>query len=494
MKNILFGFSMLLFCLGACDTLEEEAFTIYTAENVYDNEKSAFSALVSCYDSYQGNYGNIIWGPGYGATDEIVMISWAQNRKSVISYDVYADGGDGGYWSGLYRTINRCNTFIDRMNEKDFGTPTSDGMIGEAKVIRAYSYFWLTRLFGDAPLILKGRTGLDDLLPSKNSSEEIYDQIIIDLNEAKEVLPLASEVEQHPRMSKGSAQGLLAEVYATMAGYPLNKKENWANVVTVCEEMFLENEHSLNPSYSNIFLNIRDDVYDTKYNEILLEIAYSIKMGEGGRIGATGIGDNSKDVNKGGGSWADLEYTDKLKSKYNTQDVRLEWNLSSKNHNAIKYRRRDYNDYHPFDNPINWIVQRFSDVVLLYAEALNEIHQGPTQVACDAINTMKLRARPDDKKDDNTINPLCTTSMSYEQFFSEIRDERARELCFEGYRWFDLKRWHILVETVQELAYGDHALPNLKAAKNISDKHYFYPIPQSEINVNPNLLPQNPGY
>ena len=305
------------------------------------------------------------------------------------------------------------------------------------------------------------------------------------------VLPPADKITQQPRFSRGSAQGILAYVYATMAGYPLNKTEHWADVVSVCEAIEEEGVHQLNPTYAGVFSGITNDEYDTEYNEHLTQVAFSVGS-EGGRVGSVGIGRWDRNPYTEGGAWQYLKLPTRFIKSYDPLDSRYAWNIDQ-DRTATKYKRRTSTPYHLYQNPLNWIVQRYSDVLLLHAEALNEVNSGPTQKAYDLINQIRLRARPADKKDDNTILPLLA-NLSFTGFQDAIRQERSWELCYEGVRWYDLKRWGIFVTTIQNIATGENADAYLEASKNVEEKHLLYPIPQAELERNENLRPQNLGY
>ncbi|TKG94204.1 RagB/SusD family nutrient uptake outer membrane protein [Puteibacter caeruleilacunae] len=480
-----------LFSLGGCFTLEEETFSELSSDAMFSTKASANTVLWGCYDGLQDYYPPT--SIGYGSTDEIIPESWFTGTP-MMDYNIVASSKEVyTFWKNTYEGINRCNSFLENMVAPEWADEDTEIWIAEAKAIRAYHYLNLVRLFGEVPLLLNSTKSIQSAKPDKQSMTDVYAQIIIDLNEAKAILPLASEVSQQPRLSKGSIQGLLMTTYASMAGYPLNQKNKWNDVITVFEEMEAEEQHALNPSYASIFENMRDDVYDTEYREILMEVAFSTGITEGGPVSATRIGD-AGDVYDGG-SYATNIVPVTFINSYDPYDFRRDWNISTTK-DAKKYVRRKNTTYHPFDNPINWIVMRYADAMLLYAEALNEVNNGPTDKAIELVNQIRHRARPEEEKDNNNILPdLQLSDYDYELFRDHIMQERSWELCFEGQRWFDLKRWNLLVHTVKAIANGtDSNEKNAKASINISDKNVRYPIPQREIDLNPNLLPQNSGY
>ena len=494
---------MSVFTLISCNDLVEKPYTFYSKENIFSDEAGASMALTGVYGLIQKVYPNTI-SVGYAPTDELVQIGWAQNSDNIANLSFGSEHGKiRDYWKNTYRAMNACNTFLVQMEKANYGTPTSKVMIGEAKFIRGLLYFNLVRLFGEVPLLTEGTDGATDMRPKKASVKKIYEQVVRDLEDAKGLLLPADEIEQQPRFSRGSAQGLLAMVYATMAGYPLQQKDRWKDVVAVCEEMEKEGVHKLNPSFTKVFADATEDIYDTEYNEILIQIAFTIGK-EGSLNSATGIGAGDRGVYKEGGSWASLFPVKRFLKTYDMEDIRFKWSFPLRRDAkefgydkllTTKYKRRSSNDYHPFANPLNWYVMRYSDLILLYAEAINEVNQKPTQKACDLINEIRLRARPEDKKDDNSIVPFVKLEEeNYDSFVEEVRSERAKELALEGVRWYDLKRWGILITTIKNIALGDDGLSWSQASSRVRDKHILYPIPQTELNKNENLYPQNTGY
>jgi hypothetical protein len=135
--------------------------------------------------------------------------------------------------------------------------------------------------------------------------------------------------------------------------------------------------------------------------------------------------------------------------------------------------------YLEWQSPLNYPVLKFSDVLLLYAEAECRANNGPTNDAYDAINRIRNRAG---------LNDL-TPGLDYDTFMASLLQERSWELCFEGKRWEDLVRFGKLVETVKGLT-----STNPLGAVNIRDHHIFMPIPQIEITLSKNVLEQNDGY
>jgi hypothetical protein len=142
------------------------------------------------------------------------------------------------------------------------------------------------------------------------------------------------------------------------------------------------------------------------------------------------------------------------------------------------------------NKPVNFPVIRYPEVLLIYAEALNEEHSGPTSEAYDAINQVRRRAYAELPYTQPSAKPgVDLSGLNYAQFQKAIQDECLFEFVQEGKRWFDLVRWGILVEAIQDVTYNGQ---KIKSA--VSERSYLYPIPQEQRDLNPDGLWQNPGY
>lgn len=313
---------------------------------------------------------------------------------------------------------------------------------------------------------------------------------------------------------KNTVMGILARVYLWRAGYPANggqpyyaKAAYWAN------EVKKSNKHKMNPDIYAIWKNMAADKYDTEYNESIWEAEFiGNRTADGignytdGRIGnvignlqkctkATGKGyaygfyaatlilwdlfeENDKrrdlsiapywyDVNDNKKTWTNKQIVQRSCGKF-----RREWETSS-------MKEKSY-------TPENYPILRYGDVLLMLAEAENEAHQGPTDLAYECINEIRQRAG---------ISKL--EGLSYTDFQQAVRDERARELCFESLRKYDLVRWGIYVEAVHDKlgaatqdkrwATGNQFIGARDYAARTQEKHQFLPIPTKELDVNGKL-------
>ncbi len=449
-------------------------------------------------------------------------------------------------WSSLYNAIYNVNNFIETVQERKGSWSVDDEQeadifIAEARTLRALYYFELVRWYGNVVLM---KTTDDS---AKSASEyvqadpaEVYAFIEEDLLAAAEVLPWAIDDTVRSstsfRVSKGSALGLLTKVYCTWAGYPVNDTSKWADAAATGYKVVSSGKHQLNSDYENVWYNTCNGVWDPY--ESLIEVSFYSPTGLNsedcvGRIGkwngvtATAV---SGVRGRNAANWkvvypftAEWETHDDPRFELSIADYRYGYSNSSgtiDTDDYIKYfdtigssnpsedqmnRQRqlftpakwDTEKYVESGNylvnndksNINWYILRYSDVLLLYAEAENEVN-GPSTSAIEAYNLVRSRAFGDDEHG-------VDASVTQDEFRELIRKERAYELCFEGHRKQDLIRWGIYYQTIRETAQnvvnwyssGNYAVVNY----TIEGRHELMPIPQRDLDLMVNCT-QNPGW
>jgi len=428
-------------------------------------------------------------------------------------------------WEALYAGIERANMLLDHVDGAAVSDSSKNEVKGQALFLRAFYYFTLVDNFGAIPLKLTSTKSPTEPPLPRTSVADVYAQVVKDLKDAEGLVRDITWYGFNGRISKTAVQGMLARVYLTMAGYPLRDEAKYADARTYAEKVITSNVHALNPSFSQIFINLAQDKYDIKEN--LWEIEYS--------------GNNKEIVKEGGyvGSWLGLycpnidtgfayDYvhaTRRLYDTYEAGDLRRDWTIapyrfvpSGTGGNLVKVTktnwgpteiyersagkyRREYELFRPRDQDftaINFPMLRYADVLLMFAEAENQVN-GPTQAAYDAINMVRRRGfgKPVDLAD-----PVAdlTAGLAQIDFFEAIQKERFRELSYEGIRKHDLLRWGNYVFTMQQMVteYQTNMPSTLSPAaigqaSRITSRSVLFPIPNSEIAVNPNIS-QNPGW
>lgn len=372
-------------------------------------------------------------------------------------------------WSEHYDGINRANEVIEKVPAINMDAQLRTRIVGEAKFVRALLYFNLVRLFGNVPLVLSPTASAAGLDVEQAPAETVYAQIKKDLTEAEAALPLTYSAADVGRATKGAASGLLARMYLT--------RKEWNLAAQKCKEVIDSKVYDLWDDYAKIFQvgteNQKDAIFSVQYasgisngNTMMI-----LSMPRGKVPGLTG---NEADVP-----------TDDLVKAYETGDRRKEVTIR----NSLDVGGKTYTFTNCFfkyydpasfgasnDSGINYPILRYSDILLMYAEVLNE-QNGPTAEAYAFVNQVRARAR----NGKTGVLPNLT-GLTKDTFRDAILKERRVEFAFEGIRWFDLIRTGKMVEVMK--AHGKTA---------VQPFHVLLPIPQREIDTNKKLK-QNPGY
>lgn len=426
------------------------------------------------------------------------------------------------FWRFLYIGVTRANSFLQAI-DRNTEIPESfrDRVRGETLFLRGYYYFLLVQNFGGVPLVLTPTTSPDDIDIPKSTEKEVYDQIIVDMEKAEELVDPIQKIGFGGRISKSAVRGILARVCLNMAGEPVKDISKFERASYWAKKVMDDTQaaHRLNPDFSDIFIRYAADKYD--YQESIWEVEFFGNNAgvnqEGGWVGAW-IGIRNTGANKIGFGFGRILVTSKLYNTYEKNDLRKDWSIANFYYHATTGEKillpdpapKDLNSRYPAkyrreyevvlpkaeqQTPINFPLLRYADVLLMYAEAENEVNGGPTTKAYDAINLVRRRAFGHllNNDDDNTAHDIPPGKGKFE-FFKAIVDERSRELCFEALRRADLIRWGMFVETMKEtLAQMNNDLLPTESWKsltfrNASSKYTIYPTPTYELELNKKLI------
>ncbi|NLE35311.1 MAG: RagB/SusD family nutrient uptake outer membrane protein [Bacteroidales bacterium] len=487
MKKIIIFLTALLLALGSCqDFLEQDLRSELNYDNYFMSERDLtsfadgmFGGLITWTWTGGGLFFNNYWVLQDLASDNcyetgpsIDMLDLSQFTFDVNNATVYY------VWVGCYEVINSTNVLLEESeNIKDYSKPEiKNHLQGEAYFLRGMLYFDLVRLFGDVPLQLFSTKTASETQIARTPVAQVYESVISDLEKAEQLLavnPFPDRVAGIPTSMTASA--LLAKVYLTR-GALNNNAADFASAKTCLEKVL--GHYTLEPEYADIF-----KISKANSGEILWAINFSGTLGEGWttnqfivRLMPTTISDNGTRNGQGWERPLDILYdsfseTDERKAAtfitefegeaFDGPFIRKYWDQEAEGGRQNGESDADY------------IYLRYSDVLLMYAEVLNEINNGPTVEAYNAINDIRDRAGLDDLAD----------GMSYQAFKDAVLQERQWEFVMEGHRWFDLVRMGKLMDRVQ-LA---------KPTANIQAHHILFPIPQKERYLNRNLT-QNEGY
>ena len=368
-------------------------------------------------------------------------------------------------WKGFYSNIKDANEVLENVpNIKDPELDKGDRrnqILGEASGLRAYYYFHLVRLWGPVPLVLKSATNLAEMQAPKSSVDQVYAQIIKDLEFA-----LANTRTTAPHkgiITKGVANALLAKVYATKSNPDWTKVNQYADAT-------INGGYSLFGSFDGLFSGTNKN-----NSEAIWEMQYD------GWGGPQGRGNWMPGLLIGSGWKRFCTPTNDLVKAFEDEGdvVRKNSSITFKNVATegwadVYWSKNNFpfiNKYR-LDDKTDTYILRLADIILLKAEALNEISSGGWAQSKALVDQIRGR-----------VNLLGTPAANQADMRLAIEKERRLELAFEGHRWFDLIRTNRAVAVMN--AQKDGAGVSLNY--NISNANLQLPIPQKEIDRNPNI-------
>jgi len=525
-------------CLVSCeDELEIDPKSSYSSETFYKTVTHADLGVKGIYDVFttKYTYGQLL-SMNYPMDDDITYMRGTgfsnDNRKIAHYGSSPVTGFIERTWIELYKGVNYANLSIKKIQEMDLFTNGTDEekaalnkYLGEAKFLRAFIYFDLVRLWGDVPLLTEPTESSSDFFVAKSNKSDVYDVIIQDLRDAKQLLP-ETFPETNDRANIGAVRGYLVRALLYRGGYALDQagvmsrpddyKTYYKEAAVEAKELMDLGMFGLLDSYEQVFRNLTSFIQDP--TESLFEIAtYNVAndQEDSGLIGTWNSPKTHADSPYGRAN-AYVNIRPDFKAEFAMEDVRRDVSVAefeidkNGNQKALKAGkphfpgkwRRDLIE-EPAQNPnytnVNWCTLRYADVLLMFAEAVNEVRDElpagiSLQDGFDAINAVRTRAGLADL--DNSLN--------YDDFFAAIKKERKLEMVAEGWRKYDLIRWNELgtqlraTQTVLEANYpktteGNNSVGYVAGVYFTDNKHELLPIPQRETDENVKLL-QNPGY
>ncbi|GEM63450.1 carbohydrate-binding protein [Sphingobacterium faecium NBRC 15299] len=463
-------------------------------------------------------------------------------------------GATGSIWARSYRSIRECNYAKKVLANITMSAAHKRHLEGELQFIRAFRYHDLIRNFGRVVLMGDTVYGLNDDLTKANlferkSIQESMDYVIKELNEAIEKLPADNHQATWVagRATKGAAMALKSRLLLYAAS-PLYNAGTWADAAKAAQDLISLNTYSLfTGGYRELFLTDRNPetifarYYTKNANHVHLEIAngpngyggwggntpyqnlvdaYAMKNGqvpfnEDGTVNtASGYNPNNPYVDRDPRFDATILYNGSIyrgravetftPKGQDSQEGNDNWNTSKTGY----YLRKFMNDAYPLQNPWGnagfqpWNYFRYAEILLNYAEAANEAYgpdvlpAGSTLTARQALN--QVRSRP------SVEMPAITGGTSKDEFRKHVRYERRVELAFEEHRFYDVRRWKIAMATENVPAYGVTITKDANgfvykrkeaiSGRSFEEKHYWLPIPRSEILSSNGQLEQNPSY
>lgn len=491
-KNIGLPAFLLLAVSNGCkkDFLDRSPLGSLTYENFFQNAEQAVQATNAVYNEFR-TFECV--GLGYlGCTDIIsddADKGSTPNDQPPLAYidDFTFDAANtyfGQVWRGYFRVISRANLAIARIPGIDMDAALRDRLVGECKFLRAYSYLLLVQWFGELPIITEPLAADDYYNQTRQPVEAVYAQIESDLLAAMQVLPQKNNYPAADlgRATKGAATGILAKLYMVKKDYP--------KAIEACRSVIDSGQYELLPKYSDNFLRVGENGLESVF-EICAAALPATIVGPGASPynmiqGVRGV------PNLG---WGFNRPSDNLVSAYENGDPRREATViyvgevlpdgstQVQDNPEIIGERFNQKAWVPAhsglqDNgPGNIRILRYSDILLLAAEAYNE--NGEPDKALPLLNKVRKRARGTN----NFILPDVTVTDK-SQLREKIYKERRVELAMEQQRWFDLLRWGRAAQVMQAVGKTSFR-PGV---------HELLPIPQTEIDLTERKLSQNFGY
>jgi len=550
------GAALLLTATGCKKTLDEVPYDFYAPENVYktaDDAEAAIAGVYSDFNSYDW-FTKPYWEFLSEDEDHIAGASFA--LTGIGSGNYLGDYKTPIMFTGPYAVIARANTVLERVPAISMDKTQQNRILGEARFLRAFSYFTLVKLFGPVPLRTASVTSITDTNIPRSPVADVYKQIIDDLQQGETLMPYQGEPGSGApgHVNKGAAQALLAKVYATIgsaslkgaqmtvqggkdngfytynkdvvAGYEgFNSKQYYQLAKDEAAKLIASNKYALFPNYLDLWKKSSDNQVEHIFMEQTLA----------GNTTHSNFVNNyftSGDLGGRGYLWMDTNFYQQF-SPYDdrvTKDVTHFWFEDYGNgHFYYYYPRTDSVKYHivsintktgarpakgdttfaRYQNKaqilkyyipgkpvapnnddgnygaINYPLLRYADVLLLYAEAENELNGNTADARKYYLQVRRRSNQTVTVAQDPLLDP---SKLSQLQMRSAIFAERAQELAFESDRRYDLQRWGVYLQTMNQIG-----LSRQQVLKSRDPRTLLVPLPVAEVLANPSVT-QNAGW
>lgn len=422
---------LVLGALGSCTKfLDLHPIADNERENFFQNRQQVLSALAGVYDilGKTETYGNFMLGRMGLDADQAyyrsATVEGVENNRT--------RPGDATIitnWRAWYDGINRANILLENIDRAVMDSTEREVIRGEALFLRAYYHFFLVTNWGDIPMMTESIGHPSEVTKPRTPSLQVYEQIETDMKAAEERVMTIAQVGHGGRVNRSAVRGILARVYLHWAGYPVRDESKYEDarhyalkvMQPAPEDGF---QHDLIPDFEQVFINyctdqydIRESIWEVEFQGNGLDGGYS----ETGRVGSNnGIRYTGDDDGRHVYSYgyynlpARTWYMYPDPDSYVSSDERRNWTISTftingtpayetrvaittkqgSSRNSAKWRRELELQFPKPKNagPINFPLLRFSDVLLMFAEAENFLENGPSQEAKDAVNRVRRRA------------------------------------------------------------------------------------------------------
>lgn len=479
----------IFFITGCSKVLQEHPDSIISPSNFYKNDGDFKAAINGAIRPLFGGYGPFDFNGALLLCSGAEDVTSRPTAPELRMYDVFKPDLNGSnavsMWTALYKTINATNAIVSNVGASEISNENKALYEGQARFLRAFSYFYLTRWFGEVPIITSENQA-DATNVGQSKVADIYDLIISDLTFAENNLPVS--VTDKARPTKGAAKAILSEVYLTMTGWPIKDASKYAMARDKAKEVMDMGVYSLEDNFADLWK------VANKFSNSEVIFMFNGNAANGG-ANASHFHQGQRPGEEGG--WNDLmsearffnEFPDGPRKDASFHTVFADADHTTWENSTIgqpyiaKYRdagsgaSAEQGVVNSFDGDGFFPIIRYAEVLLIYAEAANMAEGGPSGPALQAINQVRRRASGNNQ----AIYPDIQPTVTQEDFDKEVIAERAWELAFEAKRWFDLVRKEMVVEV------------NKSLYPYVDEHNMLIPKPGSEVGLVEGLN-QNSGY
>lgn len=431
-----------------------------TIDKVYKTASDYNVAVIGCYAKLQSQVNFYTECCEY-RSDNLSLGAPTAGTQDRYDIDHFTEKPSNGilssYWANFNNNVYRCNLLLDQIDGANFAENLKKQYKGEAMFIRALNYFNMYRIWGGVPATKHVVSAAEALKVARYSDEQMFDLIAGDLKEIVDnnYLPETYSSEDMGRATSGAAKALLGKVYLTF--------HKWTEAKDILSQLI--GKYQLVSPIAQVF-----DVDNKNNNEIIFAVHFNKEIEGEGHSYWYNLTNASDDTNQ----------TSSLLNTFPTGDARKDLITYVQVEKNVRLMNKFYDTKSPTFKTVgnDQILLRYADVLLMYAEALNEIQYDASEgsLALKYLNAVRQRAGISNL----TVKQLPTQ----EKFRKGILVERQREFPYEGQRWFDLVRMGFAKSVMAE------------NGVEIKDYQLLFPIPQQEIEKvgDKSILWQNPGY
>lgn len=482
--------------------LKEEPTSFITPESSLSSLKVARAFTNACYrflqssmlggqpSSYGGNTWNLMEFMTGKANSDLGQTGFVNFQN--LSYNptsFYVDT----WWQNLYKGVGTCNQAIEQLPTITAPGLTDEvrtNMLAEAHTMRALYYFFLVRMYGDVPSVTEVPKQVSGLNQTRTPAKEIYDNIIIPDLLLSEQSTLSWK-DNTGLVSMGFVKSLLADVYLTYAGAAINGGDQYYGESAKRSLDVINNGgYTLFPEYKAMI-----NPASKNSGEFIFQVQYAAAVPSNNPLTPLTIPNYSR-ISKYSDEYGSVYPTEEFINSFPAGDKRVQerqffYSSYPNAETGVIVNFNGHYIYKWFDSTavvntlksdLNYTLYRLADVMLLYAEASNRAENGPNAKAIECVNNIRERAE---------LDPIG--SMSEDAFEKEVWLQRYYELCFENKIWFDMLRTRKVHNDVSG-NWDDFIGHKTVFNATFSEKQLLFPVPKQEIDVNPNLLPNNTGF